>query len=535
MRKPPAWLSRAALPALVVGGASLLLPSLGAVRLWQDEAETALLGRNVLRSGLPRVWDGRNLVAQYYSLDFDRHLVFQKGWLPAYGAAASFALLDETTLAARLPFALCGLATIVLCRRLALRLGAGGLEAFLAAALLASSMPFLLYARQCRWYAPAMALTLLLFEAEDRLAEERGWLWLGSAVVGLFHTNPLVCATTVAGLLVARLATRGRAALDAPLVRAGAFSAVLCVPFLLAFPPFAFAGEATHLAGYARRLAWIVGDFNRWVLPLPGALLLLALARGGPLRDPRIRRLLLGASVTVALSAVPMWEGLVEIVGFRYAVNLLPVGAILLARLLAALPLRPWLALGALALQLGTHALGYPFSAVTGAAPDPFLRSDLVDYLGSLLRPVKGPIDAAVEYLGPRVRPGDALFTPYEQLPFQFYLPVRTVGLQGAATTLRRLGLRLPPYVSDIYLDDLDWYVPRTSWNGFLGAPMPAQLLAALAARRIGVEPRELVGPDTAWQTREYPPMCPFRPPVGAPRLVVYRVRRTADAHASGR
>ena len=534
MTTSPGRLSRLAVPALLLGGALLLLPALGAVRLWQDEAETALLGRNALHSGLPRVWDGRNLVAQYYSLDFDRHLLFQKGWLPAYATAASFALLGETTLAARLPFVLTGLVTLLLCRRLALRLGGGELEAFLAAALLASSLPFLLYARQCRWYALAMALTLLLFEAEERLDESRGWLRFGLAAAALFHTNALVCATTVAGLLCARLATRGRASLDVPLARGVAVAALLCAPFVLAFPPFAFAQQATQWRGYPGRLAWIAGDFNRWALPLPGVVLMLALGRGAPLRDPRFRRLLIAGGVAAALSAVPMWNGLVEIVGFRYAVNLVPVAAVLLARALAALPRPPWVALAALVLHLGTHALGYPLSRATGAPPDPLVRTDLADYLGSLRRPVKGPIDAAVEYLSPRVRPGEALFTPYEQLPLQFYLPLRTVGLQGAGTTLRQLGLTLPPYVSEIYLDDLDWYLPRSAWNGFLGAPRPDELLAALSARGMTVEGRELPGPDLNWQAREYPPAVAFREPVDAPRVVVYRVRRAADPRGTG-
>ena len=217
-----------------------------------------------------------------------------------------------------------------------------------------------------------------------------------------------------------------------------------------------------------------------------------------------------------------MWKGLVDIIGFRYAVNFLPVGAILFAAALRALPLQPWLPAVAVALHLSTHVLGSPLSRMAGPRADGIVRTDLPDYVGSLLRPVKGPIDTAVEFLAPRVRPGDYLFTPYEHLPFQFYLPVRTVGLQGASTTLRALGVELPPYVSDIYPNQIDWYVPRESWNGFLGAPAREQLLRGLAEQGVLFERHPLSGPDTAWQTREYPPLCLFRPPLEAPRLVVY-------------
>jgi hypothetical protein len=516
---------RATLVAVLALGALLLLPSLGSVRLWQDEAETALLGRNTLRFGVPTVWDGRNLVAQYYSLDFDHRLLFQKGWLPPYAVAASFAVAGETTLAARLPFALLGLASLWLCHRLALRLTRDRATAALASVLLALSLPFLLYARQCRWYALAMALTLLLFEAEDRLDERGGWLRAGLVVTALFHTNALVCAATVGGLLLARVVSRGRRATSRPLALALGVAALGCVPFLVVFPPFSFAAESVQLGDYGRRLLWMLGDFNRWILPLPGLALLLLLGRGEALRAPWFRRVLLASAVTLVLAAVPMWNGLVAVVGFRYAVHLLPVAAICLAHAVRTLPFPPWLGAAVVALHLSTHALGFPLSYAAGPRPDPLLRTDLVDYVHTLRRPVRGPIDAAVEFLAPRVRANDAVFTPYEQLPLQFYLPVRTVGLQGAAGTLERLHVLLPAYVGDILPGDLDWYVPRAAWNGFLGAPTTEALLPAAVARGFSPVRHELAGPDTTWQTREYTPEHPFRDPVEAPRLVVYEIQ----------
>jgi hypothetical protein len=341
-------------------------------------------------------------------------------------------------------------------------------------------------------------------------------------VSALFHTNSLVCAASVTGILVARAVARGRSSVNRAIWLALALAAALSLPFALVFPAFGFAAQSSQLDGYPQRLAWVLADFSRWVLPIPGLAVLLVLGRGAPLRAAYYRRLLLAGAIAAALSVVPMWKGLVDIIGFRYAVNFLPVGAILFAVALRALPLRPWLPAGVVALHLCTHVLGFPLSRMAGPREDAIVRTDLLDHVGSLLRPVKGPIDTAVEYLAPRVRPGDYLFTPYEQLPFQFYLPVRTVGLQGAAATLRTLGIELPPYVSDIYPDQIDWYVPRESWNRFLGAPAREQLLSGLAERGVLFERHALPGPDTAWQTREYPPLCLFHPPKEAPRLVVY-------------
>jgi len=121
--------------------AVLLFANLGRPRMWQDEAETALLGRNTLRFGVPKVWDGLNLVTQSYAFDFDRHLLFQKPWLPIYAVAASFAVLGEGTARARLPFAVCGLLTVYLTWRVGSRLSGDRAVGALGALLLTVSLP----------------------------------------------------------------------------------------------------------------------------------------------------------------------------------------------------------------------------------------------------------------------------------------------------------------------------------------------------------------------------------------------------------
>src|SRR5207245_7984573 len=83
------------------------------------------------------------------------------------------------------------LVTVWLTWRVGWKLTGDGLTALLAALLLALSLPFLLYSRQCQWYAPAMAVTLLLVDAEERLAERWGWLRFGAAIGLLFHLNYL--------------------------------------------------------------------------------------------------------------------------------------------------------------------------------------------------------------------------------------------------------------------------------------------------------------------------------------------------------
>jgi hypothetical protein len=53
-----------AVAGLLLVGALLIFPNLDDRYLWDDEAETALLAKNVLRFGVPVAWDGVSLISQ---------------------------------------------------------------------------------------------------------------------------------------------------------------------------------------------------------------------------------------------------------------------------------------------------------------------------------------------------------------------------------------------------------------------------------------------------------------------------------------
>ena len=54
--------------------AFLLLFGLDNRPFWQDEAETAGLAKNVLKYGVPRAYDGVNIISQEQGREFDRQL-----------------------------------------------------------------------------------------------------------------------------------------------------------------------------------------------------------------------------------------------------------------------------------------------------------------------------------------------------------------------------------------------------------------------------------------------------------------------------
>ncbi len=63
--------SKPFLAFVVLAAVVLLFANLGDIYLWQDEAETALLARNVMTHGYPNAWDGKNLITQNAGLDSD--------------------------------------------------------------------------------------------------------------------------------------------------------------------------------------------------------------------------------------------------------------------------------------------------------------------------------------------------------------------------------------------------------------------------------------------------------------------------------
>ena len=196
----PFWIVLLLLPPL------LLLPRLGSGFLWQDEAETALLGQRILTHGLPLgdEGDGESPVIsdQEHRVDLNADGVWiWSPWLDKYVAAAGLGLLGDTALAARLPFALLAWAAVLLAYA-AFRdtTGDRGLSR-LAVTLLFGSVWFLVYSRQCRYYAPFVLASLAQLWGYQRMARERrgGWTLFVLGGAGLFQTfYPQLAASTCA-------------------------------------------------------------------------------------------------------------------------------------------------------------------------------------------------------------------------------------------------------------------------------------------------------------------------------------------------
>ncbi|MBN1352223.1 glycosyltransferase family 39 protein [candidate division KSB1 bacterium] len=150
---------------------------LDAVSLWRDEATTACWAREILNSPecLPRVWNGEVLIAQGADAhDFDENFFpAMQSWLQFYVAALAFKLFGVSTFSARLLFSLCGLLGVYFMYRIG-RLVFDSINMGLLAAFLTSvSFPYLLFVRECRYYALSMLFGILLIYEIVRFIMDR--------------------------------------------------------------------------------------------------------------------------------------------------------------------------------------------------------------------------------------------------------------------------------------------------------------------------------------------------------------------------
>jgi 4-amino-4-deoxy-L-arabinose transferase-like glycosyltransferase len=153
---------RVILLIVLCGSALLLMANLGNIYLWQDEAQTALISKTILTSGVPRGYDGKNFFSQELGAEYGKNYIWRwHTWLPFYVLAAFYKVFGVSTFVSRLPFVLFGLATIAGTYHLARELWADSRVPLLAAGLLAISVPFLLLCRQCRYYSMTMFFTVL--------------------------------------------------------------------------------------------------------------------------------------------------------------------------------------------------------------------------------------------------------------------------------------------------------------------------------------------------------------------------------------
>jgi len=486
-------------PALVLLciASALILANLGNQYLWQDEAQTALVSKTVLTHGIPLGYDGKNYFSQEFGLEYGKNYIWKwHTWLQFYVLAAFFAVFGVSTFVARLPFALFGIATILLTYTVAKSLWKSRRVGVTAAVLLLTSVPFLILVRQCRYYSPSAFFSLLALYCYVKILERKRYApaaFIISATL-LFHTHHIYGATLLATALVhSMLFRRDR---FRSVLYLSVITAVINLPWILWLSHVSYGsiyGDLLHghqafsfAAHYLAQLAKYV--FPPAILLLPVVIWIINRARHAqsqPL-DADMRQKLALLLLFIPINIVALLFSPLPF--FRYLTPLIPVCCMIMALILES----------GMRVHVG---IGIAIIAVLVST------GHMKDYLYEVTHDYDGPIEGIVKYLNSHGRPNDIVAITYGDLPLKFYTKMRVVG--GLT------GEDLSP------AKKADWVIVRKYIVTYRLAGVVQYLENNVP--RYKYEEIVIDYPDTAFENRESPEEHRFRTDSLENRVVIFR------------
>ena len=432
---------------------------------WSDEAENAVLARNILKFGVPKVDDGVNHISLHGDRFDARDGVWTwSPWLPEYVTAASFAVFGQTTWAGRAPFAFIGWFTVAALGAATWKIYRSHRITLAAMLLLGTSEVFLLHIRQCRYYSiTVFAEILLLYGIYQILAKAKSGPWLVLAGLTLqFYCNYAIAAANIPLLLVlAWNLFRRQKASALPLLISLAILFLISAPWLV-FTEIWRQGSAEPHDPWTKTLQFYLVRFHfnffPWCIVLLPAYGWLAKRFSKPaggtktenpsaaLRSFEMYLFLLPFLYTPVLLVMPGGY-------LRYLLPILPAVCLLVAAWL--FRYIRWTALAVALLMIQC------VSNVFAVATDPFavqhpVRSPLVDFVFGTLLPYRDRFTDVLDFFQKHAKPGDTVISANPEFPLMFYTRLKIVNARLSPFPLHPL----PMWILPISLSDVFFFPP---------------------------------------------------------------------------
>ena len=433
---------------------------------WDDEASTALFARNLLATGELTAWDGVNLIGYRLGAQLDESL--QNPYAPPlqyYIAAAGFYLFGETTFGGRILFLIAGILCLPALMLWTRRHFDGRVPVWLPALIVATTPAFLLFIRQCRYFAPAMLFTICLLAA---------WSWTGStrrsrlavlaagalSVAGLWYASYLNAVSALAMLPVFFLDGRYRTRQKGIFLGAVLAVSLICGihiwlakgPTAAHFAPTSFITGIERVAALFAQQMVGLGTFEFF----PVLLTVVLMVPFAGQRFARLRRFarqgwavflaMIAAILATALFS-PQPVSVAATADMRYVAPLIVVGAAVTSVCLVILwdLSRPLACLAAI-LVVMTNALTLSWVAL----PQVPLRSTLLSYIAEGTQDYRTGTEALVEAVAALPEGSRVLILPdYMSYGPMFYVPGQRYCWQLTERKPLQPGLRetLPDYL----------------------------------------------------------------------------------------
>lgn len=396
----------------------LLFYKLGDAGLWQDEAQTALVGKSVLETGLPHVKGDKNNFFQLKNAIFKENLLWRwHPWLQFYVSAASQKIFGKNTFGARALFVFFGFLCLPLIYLLAFEATGSRKTALLSVLFLAVSLTFIIMSRQSRYYSPLMFFFTSTLYGYLRILNRKqyGAFILAGSVFFLFHViyayiAPVAAAAAIHAFLFNRKILKKT-------ILAFLIPAALNLPFLLWLYTLNYnpgAGFLQIIKASPERFEFYIKNIFIYMFgPVSCAgLAALAAARIRSGKKPEITHglipllfLIFAAAGTAALLSF-----LMPLKFLRYLSPLLPVFAVINA------------AIAVLLYKLNKYA-GVGFASLLIAF------SGVHKHINEISTPYDGPLETVSLYLNSNADKNDIIYMGgYGDLPIKYYTNLRVIG-----------------------------------------------------------------------------------------------------------
>jgi 4-amino-4-deoxy-L-arabinose transferase-like glycosyltransferase len=486
----------ACLLLILLAASILILSNLGNQCLWGDEAATALVSRTILTHGIPMGTDGMNYFSQLSGAECTKNLVWVwHPWFPFYLLAGFFALFGVSTFTARLPFALMGIATILVAYLFGKSLWRSRQAGIYSAVLMMISVPFLILVRQSRYYSPEILLSLLGLYGYHMLLERRkhGAVLMGISAALLFNTHYVQCAVLL-GTVIIHSFVFHRDRLKLVLIVSAAVAAV-SLPWIIAF-----SGIGQVIAGYGDLVSRSLSamrvyctDIAEYVFHPSLLLIPVFMAAAYYQRNRRLPAynsktgervwLLMIFSVLTLVAAAITGQGSF----FRYIGPVIPAACLIAALII-----------------FSTDRLHVIAGIIIMAGIAYWTR--MPDYVYEITHDYNGPVRAISAYLNEHGKSSDVVAVNHEDLPIKFYTKMRVVsGVTGEDWSLSR---------------NADWIVLRRNASS-VERRFTHYLIQDI--RRGNYRPVILDCSDIPFENREEPALHCFRTVTDAPQVIVMR------------
>jgi hypothetical protein len=415
----------------VIFAAFVLFYNLGDRLLWGDEAETALLGVNVTKYGVPKATDGKNYITLLGAqVDTNKDDIWTwRPWLDSYLAATSFALFGKTTTTARLPFVLIAFLSVLFLAFMAHRFYRRNEVTLYAILLLVTNMTFILHARQSRYYALICFAQMVLIYGFQRLLTGRsksGIIYLALALITGFYCNYILVVANLLAIVIAVMILYRK---YPDLIRNVSIGLVIFTLFVI---PWLIYAQPWHQAGtlgfkhIVANLHYLLIQINFQIVPLLLFLVpvVVYFTRKGKLHSisqdltESSIRIFLWCIVTAYILFLSLNEGLY----LRYLLPLIPVFILLLSVIIADY-IRPrflrYLLVIVLSLSNAISVLSYPFYAPAGMP--------VIKYLDEITSKYHNKLEDVVLFLNKNARPEETLYVADPEFPIIFYTDMHVI------------------------------------------------------------------------------------------------------------